>query len=99
VIPEPEIPMVVALHDAFGVTPREARGLALLAQGGIVHVERICEVYCESPYAGPDEARHWVKRIRKRAPDLQIITHRGFGYELAAESLEAVRAVLQEVDA
>ncbi len=95
-IPAAEIPAVTALHDAYGVTAREARALALLARGGVVPLENIREVYCESPYAGPEEARHFFKRIKRRAPALSIINHRGVGYELGAESLAAVRAVLQQ---
>lgn len=98
-IPAAEIPAVVALHDAFGVTAREARALALLARGGVVTFDRIRDVYCRRPDADPWEVRHFRKRVRMKVPGMHIQNAYGIGYELGAESLAAVRAVLSKAEA
>lgn len=89
---------VVALRDRFGLTIAEAAALALLARGGVVETARIRDVYCDKPETDAIEARQFVKRVRKKAPAIKIITHYAEGYELAAESVRAVRQAMREAD-
>jgi DNA-binding response OmpR family regulator len=99
--PQHDIPAVTALHDALGLTAKEAEVLVLLARGGIVENHRICEIYCDNPHTNPIEARSAVKRIRKkiRASDsyrtIAITSHYGIGYELEPESIIMVRAIVR----
>ena len=93
-IPEGEIPTLIALRDAYGITVGEARVLALLAQGGIVPLIRLRDVYCDKPETDPLDARHCIKRIRKKTPNLRIITHYAIGYELDTDAIMEVRSVI-----
>lgn len=86
---------IVALRDAFRITIAEASGLALMARGGVVPPAAIRDVYCDRPDTDPIEARQMVKRIRKKAPAIRIITHWGEGYELAPETMTTVRQVMR----
>lgn len=89
---------VVALRDQFRITIAEASALALLARGGIVEPARIRDVYCDSPETPVIEARQFVKRVRKKAPVIRIITHYAIGYELDPQSVRAVRQVMQSAE-
>lgn len=98
-IPASEIPAITALHDAFGVTAREARALALLARGGTVPYEVLREVYCRKADAHPYQVRHLRKKIHAKVPGIRILNNYGLGYELSRDSLVAVRDVLAQVEA
>lgn len=97
-IHEQDINAVVALHDRFHLTAKEALVVVLLARGGVVASDRICSVYCDYPeVTRPIEARSAVKRIRKKAGQvIRIKTHYGEGYSLEPESKARVKALLKE---
>jgi len=87
---------VVALRDRYGLTIAEATSIAMMARGGVVPPAKIRDVYCDKPDTDPIEARQMVKRVRKKARELRIITHYGEGYELAPESIAEVRSVMRQ---
>jgi hypothetical protein len=97
-IHEQDIPAVVALHDQFRLTAKEALVVLLLARGGIVDTYRIRDVYCDYPErTRPIEARSAIKRIRKKAgAALKFKAHYGEGYELEEESRKRVKALMKE---
>lgn len=99
VTPEPDIPAVVALHDRFGLTAKEALVVLLLARSrGIVEPIRIRDVYADSPRTPPIEARSAIKRIRKKVGEaVKIKSHYGMGYALEAESSTFVRNIMKAV--
>lgn len=83
-----------ALRKAYGVTIGEARVLRVMARGGIISNDQICDAYCDGD-KNPLLARDAVKRLRKRLPDIKIRSHYGFGYEIEDDSLKAVRLVMK----
>ena len=91
-------PGIVALRDALGLTIGEAYTLALLAKGGIVSLEKIRDVYCDTPETPEIEGRQAIKRIRKkirtRGDEWKIYSHYGLGYELAVPGIIAVRHIM-----
>jgi len=96
-IPEPDIPAVVALHDTYGITAREALVLLLFLRRAHVEAEQIRDVYCDSTRAKPEEARNWAKRVRIKSRGAVKIRHeRGMGYELMPDTLAQVRAIVKE---
>jgi hypothetical protein len=95
-IPESDIPAVVALHDTYGITAKEALTLLLFLRGTPVAPEIIRDVYCDSTRAKPEEARNWAKRVRNKSRGAIRIRHeRGMGYELMPETLAQVRAIVR----
>jgi hypothetical protein len=99
-IPEPDIPAVVALHDTYGITAKEALTLLLFLRGTPVAPETIRDVYCDSTRAKAEEARNWAKRVRTKSRGAIKIRHeRGMGYELAPETLRQVRAIVKQARA
>lgn len=96
-IPEDDLFAITVLHDAYGLSAKEAQVLILLARGRIVENEQITSVYCDTPHANPIEARSAIKRIRRKVSSkIQITSHYGVGYELADASRKQVRAILQQ---
>lgn len=91
-----EIAAITALHDAFGLTAKEAQVLIQLAGGSILPHVRIRDIYCDNPDTNPVEARSCIKRIRikLRGTDITIKSHYGIGYGLEWESMKAVRQVI-----
>ena len=101
-IPASEIPAITALHDAYGLTAKEALVVLLLARArGVVEPSRIRDIYCDYPdRTDPIEARSAIKRIRRKAGDaLRITSYYGIGYAIEEDSLVAVRDVLAQVEA
>ena len=96
-IHEQDIPAVVALHDTFDLTAKEALVIVLLARGGIVDSTRIRDVYCDYPErTNPIEARSAVKRIRRKVgAAIRIRSVYGQGYEIVPESLGMVKQLLK----
>jgi DNA-binding response OmpR family regulator len=96
-IHEQDIPAVVALHDQFRLTAKEALVVLLLARGGVVDTYRIRDVYADSPMTPAIEARSAVKRIRKKVGQaIRIRAHYGEGYSLEDESRKRVREMMKE---
>jgi hypothetical protein len=96
-IHEQDIPAVVALHDTFHLTAKEALVVVLLARGGIVGTTRIRDVYCDQPDTNPIEARSAIKRIRQKVGGvLKFKAHYGEGYSLEPESKKRVREMMKE---
>lgn len=93
---EREIAQITILHDAFGMTAREAQALIQMASGGIVPHARIRDIYCDNPETREIEARSCIKRIRGklRGTGITIRNHYGIGYGLTPESLKAVRCLI-----
>jgi hypothetical protein len=97
-VPVCDIPAVIALHDTFGLTAKEALVVVLLARGGIVEPTRIRDVYCDYPHTTPIEARSAIKRIRKKTkPILCIRTYYGMGYDMEPSSCIRVRNLVRGV--
>jgi DNA-binding response OmpR family regulator len=91
-----DIPAVTALHDAFGLTAKEALVLLALAKGRILEHRRICQIYCDNPNQNEIEARSCIKRIRikLRGTKINIRSHYGVGYQLSPGSAQAVRDIM-----
>lgn len=87
-----------AIRLSLCVTIGEARTLLVMSRGGIISNEQIIDAYCDGLKENPILARDAIKRIRKRVPDLTIISHYGFGYELEGESLKRVRTIISTTE-
>jgi DNA-binding response OmpR family regulator len=87
-----------AIRLAFGVTIGEARTLLVMSRGGIINNEQIIDAYCDGMKENPILARDAIKRIRKKQPDLTILSHYGFGYELEGDSLKRVRKAISTTE-
>lgn len=95
-IPACDIPAIMALRDAYGLTAGEAQAVLLMSYGGIVPHARIRDVYCDRAETSPIEARQCIKRIRQKQTGLTIIMHYGIGYELAEQDILTVRRVIRK---
>lgn len=89
-----DIPAVMALRDAYGLTVGEARAVLLMSTSGTAAHASIRDVYCDKPDTDPIEARQCIKRIRAKRTGLQILTCYGIGYQLADPSLIEVRSII-----
>jgi hypothetical protein len=96
-IAEQDIAAVTALHDAYGLTAREALVLVLLSRGGIVDATRIRDTYSRKPDTPAIEARSAIKRIRQKVGTaVKIRSVYGMGYELELNSRNRVRQVMKK---
>jgi len=96
-IPEQDIDVVTALHDAYGLTAREALVLVLLSRGGIVEATRIRDTYSRKPETPAIEARSAIKRIRQKVgAAVRIRSIYGLGYELDSDSRQRVRLLMRQ---
>jgi hypothetical protein len=96
-IPQQDIDVVTALHDAYGLTAREALVLALLSRGGIVEATRIRDTYSRKPETPAIEARSAIKRIRQKVgAAVRIRSVYGMGYELDSDSRQRVRILMRQ---
>lgn len=99
---------VTALRRNTGLTVGQARMLAALAQGGIMTREQLLDSqfgHCDTADAYEMDIRNvdsTIKRLRKALarvmPKVVITAHYGLGYELAGESLAAVRRMIKGRD-
>lgn len=69
--------------DKWGLNPQQAEGLAILWKGGIVEHRRL-------PHASVV-----VYQLRKRLPEIRIITHSGVGYEVSLETRTFLDGVIK----
>jgi DNA-binding response OmpR family regulator len=83
------------LKEATGLSPGTSKMLLALSRGGIMsRVQLLCHGCANGEDNDVRLVDSQIKRLRKKAPWIRVITHYGYGYELAPESVKKVRELI-----